>query len=143
MTSHDFLGTVIFDMNANSLSSVAEKVADELLNRNEIRASDRDGLLRALLMRRRYSNPSFSDDNASNKKLQIAKIFAQCSFYLPFQSGRGTCGYSFRRHSDADIFCYPEGTVLWFSFSLAQLGKSSISYSIDTHWILIFAEGHL
>ncbi|XP_035470204.1 solute carrier family 4 member 1a (Diego blood group) [Scophthalmus maximus] len=45
-------GTVIFDMNANSLSSVAEKVADELLNRNEIRASDRDGLLRALLMRR-------------------------------------------------------------------------------------------
>uniref|UniRef100_A0A8D3D569 Solute carrier family 4 member 1a (Diego blood group) n=1 Tax=Scophthalmus maximus TaxID=52904 RepID=A0A8D3D569_SCOMX len=111
-------GTVIFDMNANSLSSVAEKVADELLNRNEIRASDRDGLLRALLMRRRYSNPSFSDDNASNKKLQIAKIFAQCSFYLPFQSGRGTCGYSFRRHSDADIFCYPEGTVLWFSFSL-------------------------
>ncbi|XP_071325180.1 solute carrier family 4 member 1a (Diego blood group) [Trachinotus anak] len=45
-------GAVIFDLNASSLSAVAEKVADELLNKNEIRASDRDGLLRALLMRR-------------------------------------------------------------------------------------------
>uniref|UniRef100_A0A8C4H075 Anion exchange protein n=1 Tax=Dicentrarchus labrax TaxID=13489 RepID=A0A8C4H075_DICLA len=45
-------GAVIFDMNASSLSAVAEKVADELLNKGEIRASDREGLLRALLMRR-------------------------------------------------------------------------------------------
>uniref|UniRef100_A0A671YNS6 Anion exchange protein n=1 Tax=Sparus aurata TaxID=8175 RepID=A0A671YNS6_SPAAU len=45
-------GAVIFDLNAGSLSAVAEKVVDELLNKNEIRASDRDGLLRALLMRR-------------------------------------------------------------------------------------------
>lgn len=48
-----YSGAVIFDLNASSLSVVAEKVADELLNKNEIRASDRDGLLRALLMRRR------------------------------------------------------------------------------------------
>jgi len=48
-----YLGAVILDLNASSLSSVAEKVVDELLNKNEIRASDRDGLLRALLMRRR------------------------------------------------------------------------------------------
>lgn len=46
-------GAVIFDLNAGSLSAVAEKVADELLDRNEIRSSDRDALLRALLMRRR------------------------------------------------------------------------------------------
>ena len=46
-------GAIILDLNANSLSAVAEKVADELLNKGEIRASDRDGLLRALLMRRR------------------------------------------------------------------------------------------
>uniref|UniRef100_A0A8C9XP03 Solute carrier family 4 member 1a (Diego blood group) n=1 Tax=Sander lucioperca TaxID=283035 RepID=A0A8C9XP03_SANLU len=46
-------GAVILDLNASSLSAVAEKVADELLDKNEIRASDRDGLLRALLMRRR------------------------------------------------------------------------------------------
>uniref|UniRef100_A0A672HA12 Solute carrier family 4 member 1a (Diego blood group) n=1 Tax=Salarias fasciatus TaxID=181472 RepID=A0A672HA12_SALFA len=44
-------GAVIFDLNATSLSSIAEKVADELLNKDEIRSSDRDGLLRALLMR--------------------------------------------------------------------------------------------
>uniref|UniRef100_A0A7N8WS94 Anion exchange protein n=1 Tax=Mastacembelus armatus TaxID=205130 RepID=A0A7N8WS94_9TELE len=37
-------GAVIFDLNATSLSAVAEKVADELLNKNEIRASDRDDL---------------------------------------------------------------------------------------------------
>ncbi|XP_061906160.1 solute carrier family 4 member 1a (Diego blood group) isoform X2 [Entelurus aequoreus] len=45
-------GAVIFDLNARSLSAVAEKVADELLSKNEIRASDRDAVLRALLMRR-------------------------------------------------------------------------------------------
>ncbi|KAM4598524.1 solute carrier family 4 member 1a (Diego blood group) isoform 1-T2 [Polymixia lowei] len=45
-------GAVILDLNANSLSAVAEKVVDELLNKNEIRASDREALLRALLMRR-------------------------------------------------------------------------------------------
>ncbi len=44
---------MIFDLDATSLSAVAEKIADELLNKNEIRASDRDGLLRALLQRRR------------------------------------------------------------------------------------------
>ncbi|KAM9394025.1 solute carrier family 4 member 1a (Diego blood group) [Pholidichthys leucotaenia] len=48
-------GAVIFDLNASSLSSVVEKVADELLNKNEIRSSDRDGLLRTLLMRRSQS----------------------------------------------------------------------------------------
>nr|XP_057905326.1 solute carrier family 4 member 1a (Diego blood group) [Doryrhamphus excisus] len=45
-------GAVIFDLNASSLSAVAEKVADELLGKNEIRSSDRDSVLRALLMRR-------------------------------------------------------------------------------------------
>ncbi|XP_054616225.1 solute carrier family 4 member 1a (Diego blood group) [Dunckerocampus dactyliophorus] len=45
-------GAVILDLNASSLSAVAEKVADELLDKNEIRSSDRDAVLRALLMRR-------------------------------------------------------------------------------------------
>uniref|UniRef100_A0A665U176 Anion exchange protein n=1 Tax=Echeneis naucrates TaxID=173247 RepID=A0A665U176_ECHNA len=49
-------GAVIFNLNASSLSAVAEKVVDELLSKNEISASDRDGLLRALLMRRRDSS---------------------------------------------------------------------------------------
>uniref|UniRef100_A0A3B4AJT6 Anion exchange protein n=1 Tax=Periophthalmus magnuspinnatus TaxID=409849 RepID=A0A3B4AJT6_9GOBI len=48
-------GAFIFDLDANSLSAVAEKVVDELLNKNEIRAVDREALLRAMLMRRRYN----------------------------------------------------------------------------------------
>uniref|UniRef100_A0A8C6KES5 Anion exchange protein n=1 Tax=Nothobranchius furzeri TaxID=105023 RepID=A0A8C6KES5_NOTFU len=43
-------GAIIFDMNASTLSAVAEKIVDELLSKNEIRPSDRDALLRALLM---------------------------------------------------------------------------------------------
>lgn len=50
---HVFLGAFIFDLSASSLSAVAENVADELVNNNEIRGGDRDGLLRALLMKRR------------------------------------------------------------------------------------------
>ncbi|CAF92029.1 unnamed protein product, partial [Tetraodon nigroviridis] len=46
-------GAFLFDLNTSSLSLVAEKVVDELLSKNEIGASDREGLLRALLMRRR------------------------------------------------------------------------------------------
>lgn len=45
-------GAIIFDMNASTLSTVAEKMVDELVSKNEIRPSDRDGLLRALLLRR-------------------------------------------------------------------------------------------
>lgn len=48
-----FSGAVIFDLNTNSLSVVAEKVVTELVNKEEIRESDRAGLLRALLLRRR------------------------------------------------------------------------------------------
>lgn len=46
-------GAYIFDLNASSLSAVAEKVADELVESGNIRADDRDSLLRALLLRRR------------------------------------------------------------------------------------------
>ncbi|XP_030204156.1 solute carrier family 4 member 1a (Diego blood group) isoform X2 [Gadus morhua] len=45
-------GAVILDLDASSLSTVAERAVDELLNKNEIRASDRESLLRSLLMRR-------------------------------------------------------------------------------------------
>lgn len=48
-------GAVILDLNASSMSAVAEKVVDELLDKNEIRPSDREGMLRALLMRRSQS----------------------------------------------------------------------------------------
>lgn len=45
-------GAIILDLNASSLSTVAEKVVDELQNKGEIGASDRDSLLRTFLMRR-------------------------------------------------------------------------------------------
>lgn len=48
-----YSGAVILNLNASNMSVVAEKVADELVNKGEIRASDRDILLRSLLMRRR------------------------------------------------------------------------------------------
>ncbi|KAJ3601512.1 hypothetical protein NHX12_032480 [Muraenolepis orangiensis] len=48
-------GAVILDLKASSLSTVAENVVDELLSKNEIRATDRESLLRSLLMRRSQS----------------------------------------------------------------------------------------
>lgn len=51
-------GAFLLDLNTSSLSGVAEKVADHLLSKNEIRAGDREGLLRALLMRRRSASVS-------------------------------------------------------------------------------------
>lgn len=51
-------GVFLLDLNTSSLSMVAEKVVDELLSKNEIRAGDREGLLRALLMRRRFVSVS-------------------------------------------------------------------------------------
>uniref|UniRef100_A0A8C6WX34 Anion exchange protein n=1 Tax=Neogobius melanostomus TaxID=47308 RepID=A0A8C6WX34_9GOBI len=45
-------GAFLFDLDASSLSGVAEKMVDELINKNEIRAVDREALLRALLLRR-------------------------------------------------------------------------------------------
>ncbi|KAM3598580.1 uncharacterized protein V6R79_019976 [Siganus canaliculatus] len=66
-------GTFIFDLNASSLSAVAEKVVDELLNNNEIRASDRDGLLRALLMRRSQSEPPLSGQDIEMQTFSVTK----------------------------------------------------------------------
>ncbi|KAL0993263.1 hypothetical protein UPYG_G00105360 [Umbra pygmaea] len=45
-------GAIILDLQASSLAAVAEKLVDELQNKGEIRSTDREGLLRALLHRR-------------------------------------------------------------------------------------------
>uniref|UniRef100_A0A669BT28 Solute carrier family 4 member 1a (Diego blood group) n=1 Tax=Oreochromis niloticus TaxID=8128 RepID=A0A669BT28_ORENI len=47
-------GAIILDMNASNLSAVVEKMVDELLNKDVIRSSDHDDLMRVLLMKRRY-----------------------------------------------------------------------------------------
>eukprot|EP00066_Takifugu_rubripes_P002815 XP_003964963.1 PREDICTED: band 3 anion transport protein [Takifugu rubripes] len=49
-------GVFLLDLDTSNLSMVAERVVDELLSKNEIRAGDREGLLRALLMRRSQSD---------------------------------------------------------------------------------------
>ncbi|KAG7263334.1 hypothetical protein CRUP_036657 [Coryphaenoides rupestris] len=48
-------GAVLLDLNANTLSTVVEKAVDELVNKSEIRGSDRESVLRSLLMRRSQS----------------------------------------------------------------------------------------
>ncbi|XP_063328402.1 solute carrier family 4 member 1a (Diego blood group) [Pelmatolapia mariae] len=45
-------GAIILDMKASNLSAVVEKMVDELLNKDVIRSSDHDDLLRVLLMKR-------------------------------------------------------------------------------------------
>ncbi|KAI1896406.1 hypothetical protein AGOR_G00094450 [Albula goreensis] len=50
-------GVVLLDREERTLNSIAEKVADELVNKREIRQSDREGLLRSLLQNRSQSNP--------------------------------------------------------------------------------------
>lgn len=71
-------GTFLFNLNTSSLSVVAEKVVDELLDKNEIQAGDREGLLRALLMRRRFI--FFFRNNARGC---VDKHPASISFVLP------------------------------------------------------------
>ncbi|KAI5619330.1 band 3 anion transport protein, partial [Silurus asotus] len=45
---------VLLDVETNDFTLIAEKIVDELLEKNEIRASDRETLLKALLEKRRY-----------------------------------------------------------------------------------------
>lgn len=45
-------GAIILDMNASNLSAVVEKMVDEMLNKDVIRSSDHNDLMRVLLMKR-------------------------------------------------------------------------------------------
>lgn len=44
---------VLLDLEASDFTDIAEKIIEELLEKNEIRASDRETLLKALLEKRR------------------------------------------------------------------------------------------
>ncbi|MBN3323528.1 B3A2 protein, partial [Atractosteus spatula] len=46
--------TVLLDIEERSLAGIAKQVVDKLVSENEIRDQDREALLRALLLRRRY-----------------------------------------------------------------------------------------
>uniref|UniRef100_A0A7N8Y103 Anion exchange protein n=1 Tax=Mastacembelus armatus TaxID=205130 RepID=A0A7N8Y103_9TELE len=47
-------GVIIFDCEEKTLSSIAEKVVKEMVNKKEIRPGDQDGVLKSLLQNRRY-----------------------------------------------------------------------------------------
>ncbi|XP_045071679.1 band 3 anion exchange protein [Coregonus clupeaformis] len=70
-------GAVILDLQASSLSAVAEKVVDELQNKGEIRATDRDGLLRALLQRRSQSEGAGAQPVGGDIEMQTFSVTKQ------------------------------------------------------------------
>ena len=48
-----FSGVVMLDREERSLSSVTEKIADEMVSKKEIRPADREGVVQAFLQNRR------------------------------------------------------------------------------------------
>ncbi|KAM6957170.1 solute carrier family 4 member 1a (Diego blood group) [Aplochiton taeniatus] len=70
-------GAVILDLNASSLSAVAEKVVDKLLGKNEIRAIDRETLLRALLQRRSQFERSEIQISSGDIEMQTFSVTKQ------------------------------------------------------------------
>uniref|UniRef100_A0A673XY83 Solute carrier family 4 member 1 n=1 Tax=Salmo trutta TaxID=8032 RepID=A0A673XY83_SALTR len=70
-------GAIILDLQASSLSAVAEKVVDELRSKGEIRATDRDGLLRALLQRRSQSEGAGARPLGGDIEMQTFSVTKQ------------------------------------------------------------------
>uniref|UniRef100_A0A8C7P4U7 Anion exchange protein n=1 Tax=Oncorhynchus mykiss TaxID=8022 RepID=A0A8C7P4U7_ONCMY len=70
-------GAIILDLQASSLSAVAEKVVDELRSKGEIRAADRDGLLRALLQRRSQSEGAVAQPLGGDIEMQTFSVTKQ------------------------------------------------------------------
>uniref|UniRef100_A0A4W5RKQ0 Anion exchange protein n=1 Tax=Hucho hucho TaxID=62062 RepID=A0A4W5RKQ0_9TELE len=70
-------GAIILDLQASSLSAVAEKVVDELRSKGEIRATDRDGLLRALLQRRSQSEGAGARPVGGDIEMQTFSVTKQ------------------------------------------------------------------
>ncbi|KAJ7989580.1 hypothetical protein DPEC_G00306010 [Dallia pectoralis] len=70
-------GAVILDLQANCLSGVVETVVDELMAKNEIRPTDRDGLLRALLQRRSQSEAEPTQPVGADIEMQTFSVTKQ------------------------------------------------------------------
>lgn len=47
-------GVTIFDCEEQTLAGIAEKMVNEMVNKNEIRPGDKEGVLKSLLQNRRY-----------------------------------------------------------------------------------------
>ena len=48
-----FSGVVMLDREERSLSSIAEKIADEMVSKKEIRPGDREGVVQAFMQKSR------------------------------------------------------------------------------------------
>lgn len=75
-------GAIILDLQSSSLSAVAEKVVDELRSKGEIRATDRDGLLRALLQRRSQSEGAGARPLGGDIEMQTFSVTKQVTLGL-------------------------------------------------------------
>ncbi|XP_063079216.1 solute carrier family 4 member 1a (Diego blood group) [Engraulis encrasicolus] len=67
-------GAILLDINEGGLSGVLDSLVDELLNKGEIRSSDRDGLLSALRQRRSQTNVS---EGAGGIEMQTFSVTKQ------------------------------------------------------------------
>uniref|UniRef100_A0A8C7NXM4 Anion exchange protein n=1 Tax=Oncorhynchus mykiss TaxID=8022 RepID=A0A8C7NXM4_ONCMY len=83
-------GAIILDLQASSLSAVAEKVVDELRSKGEIRAADRDGLLRALLQRRSQSEGAVAQPLGGDIEMQTFSVTKQVTLVLGSKSHHTT-----------------------------------------------------
>uniref|UniRef100_A0A3P8Z3N1 Anion exchange protein n=1 Tax=Esox lucius TaxID=8010 RepID=A0A3P8Z3N1_ESOLU len=70
-------GAIILDLQTSSLSGVAEKIVDELQSKGEIRPTDREGLLRALLQRRSQSDGAVSPPTGVDIQMQTFSVTKQ------------------------------------------------------------------
>ncbi|KAJ8364444.1 hypothetical protein SKAU_G00132750 [Synaphobranchus kaupii] len=67
-------GVVMLDREERTLNSIAEKVADELVNKKEIRPSDREGLLRSLLQSRSQLDPKETQALSSGLEMKTFSV---------------------------------------------------------------------
>ncbi|KAG7492172.1 hypothetical protein MATL_G00012250, partial [Megalops atlanticus] len=67
-------GVVMLDREERTLSSIADKIVDELLNKKEIRQSDRDGVLKSLLQNRSQSQPKETQALAAGMEMESFSV---------------------------------------------------------------------
>uniref|UniRef100_A0A8C9V8W7 Anion exchange protein n=2 Tax=Scleropages formosus TaxID=113540 RepID=A0A8C9V8W7_SCLFO len=67
-------GVVLLDREDRTLGNIAEILADELVSKKEIRPSDREGLLKALLQTRRQSEPKETQSLAPNLEMKTFSV---------------------------------------------------------------------
>uniref|UniRef100_A0A669B6Z5 Anion exchange protein n=1 Tax=Oreochromis niloticus TaxID=8128 RepID=A0A669B6Z5_ORENI len=119
-------GAIILDMNASNLSAVVEKMVDELLNKDVIRSSDHDDLMRVLLMKRRCL--CLKHDCSFDLSFQYIKMCVFPTGELDFLQKPAV---AFVRLSDSVVMesVLESSIPIRFIFLLVGPGHSGINYS--------------